>query len=316
MNHEFLVSVIIPTRDRPLLATCAVRSVLAQTYPRLEVFLVDDGSESPVVLPADIADDRRLSLIRLDRSIGVGLARDLAIEQSRGELLAFCDDDDEWLPRKTEEQVTELIAHPEAVAVESGYEMRDGDRVVSRYLPAQRDAFRTLLLRPIMAPTVVMTRTAAVIEAGGFGQLSRTQDWDLWLRMTPGRSVIALPRYHAIRRDHPPVSSRIHYVEHRGIVDTRVKPALEELPPAERARILAYHDGVLGSYAAGAGSRRLARRHFLKAWRQQPSNVAPLIRIWRTVLGEMAWRAMVDATLVSRRSIRRLMGRDPFLQRF
>jgi glycosyltransferase involved in cell wall biosynthesis len=311
-----LVSVVLPTRDRQHLVVGAVRSVLGQTYDNLELFVVDDGSSVPVTLPADVGEDPRVTLIRIDHSVGAGIARDRAIARARGEFLAFCDDDDEWLPSKTSEQLAVLLADPDVVAVESGFEMRNGARVVFRYLPARRDAFLTLMTRPIMAPSAVMTRTAAVLDAGGFGSLERSHDWDLWLRMTEGRRVVALPIYHVLRRDHPPVPYRLHYEQQLTILEQRIVPLLRTLPIGDRDRILAHHLSVMGSYAAAGGQRRLARRLLIEAWRNHPSDPRPLARLMRTVIGERAWGIVVAFGRSVERAFKRIVGQDPHLVRF
>ncbi len=316
MTDRPLVSVVVPTRDRQDLVPHAVRSVLGQTYPHLEVFVVDDGSSPAVQLPADIARDARITFVRLDEPAGSGPARDHAIERATGDLLAFCDDDDEWLPRKTEDQIAVLLADDRAVAVESGYEMQDGARLVYRYLPAHRDAYRTLLQRPIMAPTVVMARTRSVIEAGGFGRLERHHDWDLWIRMTKRRRVIALPRVHAVRRDHPELAFDLQLEFHQSFYEERIVPALDALPRSERARIEAHHLGVMGSYAAGAGSDERARALMLAGWKRRPTDVASLFRLTRTVIGERAWSVLIGGVHGLIRSGRRMTGRDPYLHRF
>src|SRR5204862_575845 len=101
---EPLVSVILPTRNRPHSLETALRSALAQHYDNIEVWVVDDGSEPPVILAAEFMEDTRVHLLRLDRAGGPAVARNLAVEHCRGELLAFLDDDDEWLPDKTTRQ--------------------------------------------------------------------------------------------------------------------------------------------------------------------------------------------------------------------
>ena len=72
---EPLVSAIIPTKNRPQSLEAAVRSVLAQTYPAVEVCIVDDASDPPVQLAPDLADDERVQLVRADAPVGTATAR-------------------------------------------------------------------------------------------------------------------------------------------------------------------------------------------------------------------------------------------------
>jgi glycosyltransferase involved in cell wall biosynthesis len=108
MKNGPLVSAIIPTYNRAALVTQAIDSVLQQTYPNVEVIVVDDGS----------TDETQLALQRYGPKIrivsqnnaGPAVARNRGITASRGDLIAFLDSDDLWLPRKLERQVALLQA--------------------------------------------------------------------------------------------------------------------------------------------------------------------------------------------------------------
>lgn len=100
-NTSALVSVIVPSRNRPAQLSLALASIAAQDYKHIEVIVVDDGS-SPPVQPDAL---RKLSvshtrLIRNDVSIGGAAARNQGIAASTGEYFSFLDDDDVLLPRK------------------------------------------------------------------------------------------------------------------------------------------------------------------------------------------------------------------------
>ena len=96
-----LVSVVIPTRNRPALLLRAVRSALEQTLREIEVIVVIDGElgcES-VDLVANF-DDRRIRCIALREQVGGAEARNIGIRNARSSWIALLDDDDEWLPAK------------------------------------------------------------------------------------------------------------------------------------------------------------------------------------------------------------------------
>ena len=99
----------------------AVRSALGQEGALVEVCVVDDGSEPPVELPADLAADERVTLIRFETTRGPAAARNAGLAATGAELVAFLDDDDAWLPGKLTRQVNALIAAGDAaVLVEIG----------------------------------------------------------------------------------------------------------------------------------------------------------------------------------------------------
>lgn len=112
---EPLVSVVVPTHNRPGRLAGALGSVLRQTYRRLEVLVVDDASDQPVdaVVEQAAAGDQRVRLLRLPVNGGAAAARNHGLDAARGDLVAFLDDDDRWLPDKLARQVDHLRRHPE-----------------------------------------------------------------------------------------------------------------------------------------------------------------------------------------------------------
>src|ERR1700693_1233227 len=105
MHKTTLVSAAIPTRGRSDLVIRAVRSALAQTYENLEVIVVIDGPEPATEKTLEQIDDKRLKVIALPDAVGAAQARNIAVKSARGGWIAFLDDDDEWVPEKTELQM-------------------------------------------------------------------------------------------------------------------------------------------------------------------------------------------------------------------
>ena len=103
-----LVSVVIPTFNRPAMLARAIESVLNQTYSNLEIIVVDDASEGDIEAVVKSFDDERIKLIRHEHNQGGSAARNTGIWHSRGRYIAFLDDDDEWLSQKTERQLKDL----------------------------------------------------------------------------------------------------------------------------------------------------------------------------------------------------------------
>jgi glycosyltransferase involved in cell wall biosynthesis len=111
---EPLVSVIVPVHAGERFLGAALDSVAAQTYPRVETIVIDDGSPDRA---AEIAAARAgVRVLRQPRS-GVAAARNAGVAAARGELLAFLDQDDEWRPSKLAHQVSTLREHPDVALV-------------------------------------------------------------------------------------------------------------------------------------------------------------------------------------------------------
>jgi glycosyltransferase involved in cell wall biosynthesis len=99
------VSVVIPTRDRAGLLAQTLATVLWQRNVSLEVVVVDDGSEEPIVGRVTELSDPRVVVVRNETSLGVSGARNAGIERATGDWVAFCDDDDLWAPDKLADQI-------------------------------------------------------------------------------------------------------------------------------------------------------------------------------------------------------------------
>jgi glycosyltransferase involved in cell wall biosynthesis len=100
-----LVSVVIPTRDRPKLLLRAINSVLSQTYQEIELIVVVDRPDQDTVSAVQSVGDPRVQLIVNPYSLTAAGARNAGADHASGEWVAFLDDDDEWLPNKLERQI-------------------------------------------------------------------------------------------------------------------------------------------------------------------------------------------------------------------
>ena len=106
MKYE-LVSVIIPTYKRNETLERAIISVINQTYPNIEIIVVDDNAEFPEYREANrrlLKRYKKVKLIENERNLGGGLTRNQGIKVAKGKFIAFLDDDDEFLPTKIEKQ--------------------------------------------------------------------------------------------------------------------------------------------------------------------------------------------------------------------
>jgi len=110
-----LVSVIIPTRDRPELVLRALKSALDQTLAWIEVIIVVDGPDDETVACVRGIADPRLQLVVNPSSITAAGARNTGAALARGEWIAFLDDDDQWLPQKLEQQMAAAGADPDVM---------------------------------------------------------------------------------------------------------------------------------------------------------------------------------------------------------
>lgn len=113
-----LVSVIMPVYRAGPAVNAAIRSILAQSWRRLELIIVDDGSPPEYVPPLErwTTADPRVRLIRCANNRGAYTSRNIGLDAAQGEFVT-CHDADDWShPRKLELQVNDLLAKPDRIA--------------------------------------------------------------------------------------------------------------------------------------------------------------------------------------------------------
>jgi len=200
-----LVSVVIPTYNNAEMAPEAVASALAQEYRPIEVIVVDDGSTDETAdRLGGLGSDVRV--VRLAHG-GPAVARNAGIRESSGELVAFLDSDDLWMPGKLSRCVGLLAAHPEAGVVYTGVmivEVETGRRyLLEQYAKSgwmARDLF--LECRGVNTSTLVVRRRCLEAVGGFDEEFFRAQDWDLMIRLAERFEYVHEPEALTERRLH------------------------------------------------------------------------------------------------------------------
>jgi glycosyltransferase involved in cell wall biosynthesis len=197
-----LVSVVVPFYNGAKFLRAALDSVLAQTYEQVQLVAVDDGStdSSPDILASY---GSRLVTIRQSNA-GVAEARNAGIRASQGELIAFLDQDDWWLPEKVEKQVALFRADARVGLVHTGvlqYSENAGAFVDPVYPTEgssrlQGDCYEQLLLGNAIFNSSAMIRRSVLDRSGMFDPViagNTVQDYDLWLRISRHASLGYVP---------------------------------------------------------------------------------------------------------------------------
>lgn len=133
-----VITVVIPTFQRPQLLLRAAKSVLAQTFSDIELIIVIDGQGSVTHSAVSTLRDNRVRYLESPENQGAPSARNRGVKEARGHWIAFLDDDDEWYPTKLEKQL--LIAkhlkerHP-VVTCLLKVQARGGSYILPRRLP-------------------------------------------------------------------------------------------------------------------------------------------------------------------------------------
>lgn len=164
----------------------AVESVLAQTHGRFELIVVDDGSTDDT--SKRLGDwGSQITLIH-QQNRGVSAARNTGIDAAGGDLIAFLDSDDLWLPGKLAAQIEFFSTRPDALICQTEeIWIRKGVRVnpKNKHKKPSGQIFNRSLELCLVSPSAVMMRRELFDRVGRFDEsLPACEDYDLWLRIT------------------------------------------------------------------------------------------------------------------------------------
>lgn len=307
-----LISVVIPVYNGQAFVAQAIESVLAQTWPRVELIVVNDGStDRSAEVIARYAD--RLVLVEQENQ-GVAAARNAGIQRAQGDLVALLDQDDWWRPEKLARQAPLLLSNPRVGLVHTAVDHYDQARQewVGPLNPQARpellvgSCFRRLLMDNQIYNSTVLLRMEALRQVGLCDLSIRgntVQDYDLWLRIARRWELAYVPETLVAFRIHTTQGTwdRRLMLSEEGRLLERIL-AEEKLcnDPELRCRMARLYD-QLGTAYLDAGDWRLARESFRQSLQWRPSRRArflwtvsflpgPMIRaiqtIWRRSKGQ------------------------------
>jgi glycosyltransferase involved in cell wall biosynthesis len=290
-TEQPLVSILIPTYNQKQYVGQTVESCLSQTYPRIEVIVVDDGSTDGT---GKLLQECYGSQIRYlhQENRGVSAARNTATQAANGEFIQYCDSDDQLLPTKIEQCVNALLQQPDAALVYThcDYVEEDGITVISRAHPVlpSGDVFCELLTGPagnFIPQCTPVIRRQAVLDVGGFNETVRgAEDWDLWLRLAALHPFVFLNDILALYR----VRANGIHADALGMATARLQ--VIQLARHYKGREYCLDDVAYDQLEAGRyhvlgmlywkkGNRPEARQAFREAIRLDPAH-APIRRLY------------------------------------
>jgi glycosyltransferase involved in cell wall biosynthesis len=301
------VSVVIPTRDRLGYVQEAVASALQQTLPPREVIVVDDHSTDDTTSVLAARFGAHVRVCNLTTARGRSAARNHGWELACGDLVAFLDSDDLWLPEKLAVQVP-FFAHSSIGLVHSGVAKVDVDghplwpaKTLAGTSPRQQSAAQLTEPWPLLYTSAVVLRRELLIRTGGFdARFDDWEDWDLFWRIARLAGVVEAPQ------------CLVYHREHSGNTPPDYRQWLEvcrrhlELIAGERAAGARRSQGnlltgiALGQYLLGEG--RAARRQM---WRALAVDPTLLVRFrgkaWRAVLAHALCPGFAQLRAATRR---------------
>ncbi len=196
------VGVVIPTRNRPELVRKAIAAVRDQRYPgELKIMVVYDQTEPDYLLASASPAAGSVPVLVLTnwRTSGLAGARNTGVLALDTELVAFCDDDDQWHPDKLRRQVAALLAEPDAEFATCAIEVEFEGRTTPRLAGLSRvtvDELARSRMSMLHSSSFLIRRTALAADAIGLvaedAPGSQNEDWDLLLRAARRASIVHL----------------------------------------------------------------------------------------------------------------------------
>jgi glycosyltransferase involved in cell wall biosynthesis len=191
-----LVTVVIPAFNSEETIEAALESALDQTYRPLEVLVVDDHSSDGTAKIVESYACRGVKLLHLPEQRGASGARNAGVEAATGELIAFLDSDDEWLPLKLEKQAGPILSDGDCVFVScaarefSPLGEDRGDLYHGRRPVEGVECWKSLLACNTVATPSVLVWRKHLLETDGFDEkLKVCEDQDMWIRLAARGSV-------------------------------------------------------------------------------------------------------------------------------
>lgn len=199
------LSVVIPTRNRPLLLSRALSSVLQQEFDQYELLVVDDASSAATHQLVQAYNDPKVRYIRKTTQQGAGAARNTGILHAEADWVAFLDDDDELLPGFLSAMSSAVKNAPKTVGLlwcgvrwvdygDAGTSIRD--EIWQPHFASREAAYRSFLRRRQVGTNCGLTlRRRAVDRIGLFDENLRcAEDTDLLIRMVREYDFAVVPQ--------------------------------------------------------------------------------------------------------------------------
>jgi glycosyltransferase involved in cell wall biosynthesis len=182
------VSVIVSTYNRAKILSETLDSILNQTFIDFELIVVSDCSTDSTLQILNDYSDHRLFVYSLPTNCGLpGMVRNYGIEKSKGDYIAFCDDDDIWLPNKLSIQIEYLEKYKNVNLLSSNALFFPGIGVPALFMLRNKFVYFQDIVKGnmILTPSVIV-RKSVIQKVGSFDEdldLRYGEDLELWLRI-------------------------------------------------------------------------------------------------------------------------------------
>ncbi|MDP1927158.1 MAG: glycosyltransferase [Thiobacillus sp.] len=301
MTHP-TVSIIMPVYNGSKYLASAIESALAQTYPAIQLILVNDCStDHSAEIINGYLPDPRITFLSNPANSGVAASRNVALRHATGTFISFHDQDDLWLPNKLSLQVDALQRHPEAGLLHTRYARIDPEgALLPEYLSLDTasfgnssaetlvgNVFEEIFISNDIQPLTSIIPKKVLDEVGWFNpDLPGVDDYELWLRIARRYPIGHLQTITGFWRMHAAQQSKQGYAMlliRLKALDTFLSADPDAAKHVNRAAYVQRMHGMSRSaanhYFYNLQDHKTARQYFLKALKLKPVDADSLVKL-------------------------------------
>ncbi|MGO3125622.1 MAG: glycosyltransferase family 2 protein [Advenella sp.] len=188
--HNSLISIILPAYNAQDFIASAIESVLEQTYPNLELIVVDDGStdQTRLIIESYKQKDERLLVVSNEQNSGVAYARNTGLRHARGDYIAFIDSDDTW--RKEKLLVQHRFMNSLSVPLSyTAYDRYENGSYLNTVVPPEHADYALLLNGNCIGLSTVMLQRGLIDDISFVN--TGHEDYIFWLDIFRRKNIVA-----------------------------------------------------------------------------------------------------------------------------
>lgn len=285
---EPLTSIIIPTYNRATTLVRAIDSVLEQSYKKYELIVVDDCSiDDTANVMEQYVSENRVKYIKLDKNIGGAAARNIGINNSKGDFVAFQDSDDEWLPGKLKKQMQVFFDNPQIDVVFTKIARITNEKVSifpQENITGSKDVHTKMLKANYIGTPSAIIKKNKLSEIGGFdNELPRLQDWDLFIRLSSIGTFYMIDEVlcNAYLQEDSITKNTNALVKTVEIFNLKYKNDISVLTKKDKSSVYEKY----GSLLIGSGVVKESKFFLIKAIKENPLNLKLLFKYFLILFG-------------------------------
>ena len=293
MNRLPRISIIMPTHNRGHLIAETIESICRQTFADWELAIVDDGSDDDTEKIVHEIQDERIQFYKAGRTGIGGKIKNIGLQKTSGELIAFIDSDDLWADTKLEKQVAALEQYPAAgFCITGGYNFREsgvpedyfykqqeGEKLGSVFIPIFRSEI-AVFTQALLFRRSCLERTGNFMEEGSFS------DVDFIIKLAYHFKAVVLYQPLVYRRLHNENYITVNwdksYYESIELINRYRKKKMISSAVSQNAHFKLYIN--FGEKCLLYQHKRMAFINFLKAWKHKPHDIVAYKKIMKTLV--------------------------------